>query len=75
MDDRERRLAEQMADRLRDLIKEYESLERPAPEWVSASWLSFVVYWRTLKTRCNSGVEFRDWNGWSRRFPISPAAN
>ena len=36
MDDRERQLAEQMADRLRALIKEFESLERPAPEWVSA---------------------------------------
>jgi hypothetical protein len=36
MDDRERRLAEEMADRLRALIKEYESLGRPVPEWVSA---------------------------------------
>jgi hypothetical protein len=36
MDEVERRLAEQMADRLRALIKEFESLERPVPEWVSA---------------------------------------
>jgi hypothetical protein len=36
MDDRERRLAEQMADHLRDLIKEFESLGPPVPEWVSA---------------------------------------
>jgi hypothetical protein len=36
MDDRERRLAEQMADRLRDLIKEFQSLERPAPKRISA---------------------------------------
>jgi hypothetical protein len=28
MDDRERRLAEQMADRLRDLIKEFEASAR-----------------------------------------------
>jgi hypothetical protein len=36
MDHRERRLAEQMADRLRALIKEFEALEGPVPEWVSA---------------------------------------
>jgi hypothetical protein len=36
MDEVERRLAEQMTDRLRALIKEYESLERPAPDWVGA---------------------------------------
>ena len=36
MDEVERRLAEQMADRLRALIKEFESLGRPVPEWVSA---------------------------------------
>jgi hypothetical protein len=36
MDDRERRLAEQMADLLRALIKEYESLGQPVPEWISA---------------------------------------
>jgi hypothetical protein len=36
MDDVEqRRLAEQVADRLRALIKQFESLEGPAPEWVS----------------------------------------
>jgi hypothetical protein len=31
-----RQLAEQMADRLRALIKEYQSLGRPVPEWLSA---------------------------------------
>ena len=36
MDDRERQLAEQMADRLRALIKECEALGRPAPEWLRA---------------------------------------
>jgi hypothetical protein len=36
MDDRERRSAEQMADHLRELIKEYESLGQPAPEWLKA---------------------------------------
>ena len=36
MDEVERRLPEQMADRLRALIKEFESLGPPVPEWVSA---------------------------------------
>jgi hypothetical protein len=36
MDDVEWRLAEQMADRLRALITEFESLKGPAPEWVGA---------------------------------------
>ena len=58
MDDRERRLAEQMADRLRDLIKESESLGGQRPSGSAQGWLSFVVYWLTLKARCSSDVSF-----------------
>ena len=62
----ERRLAEQMADRLRDLIKEFESLGRPAPEWVGAKLALIRRLLADLesRSRCNSDVEFRDWNGW-----------
>jgi len=73
MDDRERRLAEQMADYLRTRINEIEALKRTGtvPKCGGARLALFRRLLAELesRSRCNSDVEFRDWNGWRRRFP------
>jgi hypothetical protein len=62
MDDVERHLAEQMADVLRRRISETEA--------------RLVLLQRSLadlesQALQDSGVEFRDWNGWLKRFPVT----
>jgi hypothetical protein len=60
VDDVEWHLAEQMADRLRMRIEEFESLKLTGqnPSGSAQRLSSFVVYWLTLKARCNSYVSF-----------------
>jgi hypothetical protein len=73
VDDVEWHLAEQMADRLRMRIEEFESLKLTGqnPSGSAQRLSSFVVYWLTLKARCNSYVEFHYWNSWLMRFPLT----
>jgi hypothetical protein len=60
MDDVERHLAEQMADRLRARISKTEAI---------LSILRHLLADLESQARCSSDVEFRDWNGWLKRFP------
>jgi hypothetical protein len=60
MDDMERHLAEQMADVLHTRISETEAILR---------LLRHLLADLEGQARCSSGVEFRDWNSWLKRFP------
>jgi hypothetical protein len=71
MDDVERRLAEQMADRLRALIKQFESLEGPAPEWVGVKLALIRNLLAYLESMCARGPAERrtSWPCSSFRHP------
>ena len=74
MTEMEKKIAEQMADLLRTRINEIEALNRTgtAPRCGGArlALLRRLLAELESSSRAHSGVEFRDWNGWRRRFPV-----
>jgi hypothetical protein len=62
MDGVEWRLAKQMADVLRTRISETEAI---------LGLLRRLLAELESRSRCNSDVEFHDWDGWLTRFPVT----
>lgn len=71
--DAERQIAEQMAHMLRTRIKEIEALKKRGATLKRGG--ARLALLRDLLAdlergfRSNSHTEFRDWNGWLKRFP------